>query len=212
MPNRRSYLPGVRLLKTDYGSHGIRHGDRLQFRLSEQGPLLVGTVRDELGQLERSASVAIDLSDGSTCVIDAQTCYWAPATPEAEASYAALAAEWAREERERLEALPLLSDAERASKRSDVLRAEELHKAVERLIRRYGEADYFENKGAVEMSLLSEIEPKLKQMTLEQIGALVLDLSEITEMEQASRSTIGSLDERDDFEDVFVDRRLLALY
>lgn len=215
MPLRKRYLQRVRSpfrRQTNYGSHGIRHGDRLQFRMSAQGPLLVGTVRDELGQLERSASVAIALDGGMTCVIDARKSYWAPATPEAEESYAALAAGWKQEEKERYESRPLLGEDERSRARSSVLSVDELQKIVERLIRRYGEADYFENKGAVEMSLIEEIKPLLAQMTLVQIGVLVLDLSERPEMEQASRSIVESLDYRDDFEDIFVDRRLLALY
>lgn len=215
MPASRRYLRQVRSLfrrQPNYGSHGIRHGDRLQFRMNDQGPLLVGTVRDGLGHLERSASVAIVLDGGMTCVIDARKSHWAPATPEAEASYAALAAAWKREEQERYESKPLLGEAERAPLRSSVLSVDELEQIIERLIRRYGEVDYFGNKGSVEMDLLDEIAPRLEQMTLEQIGVLVLDLSARPEMEQASRSIIGSLDGRDDFEDVLVDRRLLDLY
>lgn len=198
--------------QVDYGAHGLRHGDRIQFRLSDEGPLLVGTVRDELGQLERSAAVAVDLANGASCVIDGLKTEWAQATPEAEAAYLALAADWAREEQERYESRPLLDEVARQALRSDVLTADETKMIVERLIRRYGEADYFESKGAVEMSLLAEVAPKLEEMSLEQIGVLVLDLSELPEMEEAARTLLSQLDERDDFDDVFVDRRLLALY
>ena len=103
---------------------------------------------------------------------------------------------------------PLLDDKERAQARQQVLTVADCKVSLEAAIRPFGELDYLENKGAVEFTLIDDLEQRWLALTPLQAAVLALDLLDENEDDYYEPLVLTLLSLRDD---CILDRRLWEL-